>query len=47
MPGVDLSMVGYICVGAGVLALVLSLILNAQATHTKHTAIVEHRDDVA
>jgi len=47
VPGVDLSMVGYICMGAGVLALVLSLVLNAQATRTKHTAVVEHRDDVA
>jgi hypothetical protein len=47
VPGVDLSVVGYICMGAGVLALVLSLVLNAQATRTKHTAVVEHRDDVA
>jgi hypothetical protein len=46
VPGVNLSMVGYICMGAGVLALVLSLVLNAQATRTKHTAVVEHRDDV-
>jgi hypothetical protein len=47
VPGVNLSVVGYICMGAGVLALVLSLVLNSQATHTKHTAVVEHRDDVA
>jgi hypothetical protein len=46
VPGVNLSVVGYICMGAGVLAIVLSLVLNTQATRTKHTAVVEHRDDV-
>ena len=45
VPGVNLSVVGYICMGAGVLAIVLSLVLNTQATRTKHT-VVEHRDDV-
>ncbi len=47
VPGVDLVMVGYICMGAGVLALIIGLIMNTQATRTKHTNIVEHRDDVA
>jgi hypothetical protein len=47
VPGVNLGMIGYICMGAGVLALVLSVVLNAQATRTKHTSVVEHRDDVA
>jgi hypothetical protein len=47
VPGVDLSVVGYICMGAGALALVLSLVVNAQATHTKRTNVVEHRDDTA
>jgi len=37
VPGVDLSMVGYICMGAGVLAIILGLVLNTQATRTKHT----------
>jgi hypothetical protein len=46
VPGVDLSIVGYICMGAGVLAIILGLVLNTQATRTKHTAVVEHRDDV-
>lgn len=46
VPGVDLSVVGYICMGAGVLSIVLGLVLNTQATRTKHTAVVEHRDDV-
>ena len=47
VPGVDLVMVGYICMAAGVLALIIGLIMNTQATRTKHTNIVEHRDDVA
>jgi hypothetical protein len=46
VPGVDLTIVGYICMGAGVLAIILGLVLNTQATRTKHT-VVEHRDDVA
>jgi len=45
VPGVDLSVIGYICMGAGALALVLSLVANAQATNTKRTNVVEHRDD--
>jgi hypothetical protein len=47
LPGVDLSVVGYICMGAGVLAIILGLVTNAQATRTKHTAVVERHDDVA
>ena len=45
VPGVDLSMIGYICMGAGGLALILSLVTNAQATRTKHTSVVEHHDE--
>ncbi|HRA05061.1 MAG TPA: DUF6458 family protein [Propionicimonas sp.] len=45
VPGVDLSMIGYICMGAGALALVLGLVTNAQATRTKHTSVIERRDD--
>jgi Na+/proline symporter len=41
--GVDLGLIGYICMGAGVLAVILGLVTNAQAT--KRTNIVEHRDD--
>jgi len=43
VPGVDLSVIGYICMGAGALALILALVANAQST--KRTNIVEHRDD--
>lgn len=42
--GVDLTMIGYICMGAGALALILSLVTNAQAANTKRTNVVEHRD---
>lgn len=44
--GVDLSLIGYICMGAGALAIILGLVTNAQATNPKHT-VVEHRDDTA
>ena len=41
---VDLTMVGYIAMGAGVLAVIIGLVLNSQRTNTSHTAVVEHRD---
>ncbi len=47
VPGVNLSIIGYICMGAGALALILSLVVNAQASHTKNTSVVEHRDPEA
>jgi uncharacterized sodium:solute symporter family permease YidK len=43
--GVDLSMVGYICMGAGVIALVIALIMHSQRTNTTHTERVERRDE--
>lgn len=43
IPGVNLVLVGYICMGAGVLAIILGLVTNAQAT--KRTNVVEHRSD--
>ncbi|MFC7404153.1 DUF6458 family protein [Georgenia alba] len=42
--GVDLVMIGYICMGAGVLALIIGLILNAMRSRTRHTERVERRD---
>ena len=45
VPGVDLVMIGYICMGAGALAVVLGLITNTQATNTRHKQVVEHRDE--
>ena len=44
--GVNLAMIGYICMAAGVLALVLEVIGHTQATRTKNTQVVEHREDL-
>lgn len=43
---VDLTMVGYIALGAGVLAIIISLVVNAQRTNTTHREIRdEHVDE--
>ncbi len=44
--GVNLTMIGYICMGAGALAVILGLITNAQATNTSHK-VVQRNDDAA
>ena len=41
--GVDLTVIGYILMGAGVLGLVLALVMNNQRAHTSHTSIEERR----
>ena len=44
--GVDLGMIGYICMAAGVVAIVISLIANQQRSNTSHTEIRdEHVDE--
>jgi hypothetical protein len=43
VPGVDLAAAGYICMAGGVLAVIVGLVVNAQATRRRN--IVEHRDD--
>lgn len=43
--GVDLVLIGYICMGAGALALILSLVVNAQRTRIRHTTSVERREE--
>lgn len=43
LKGVDLALIGYICLGAGALAVILGLVTNAQAS--RRTNVVEHRDD--
>lgn len=46
--GVDLALVGYILMGAGVLALVLGLVQNAQRARPRHTEdlrVVDERPD--
>lgn len=45
LSGVNLALIGYICMGAGALAIVLGLVTNAQAS--RRTNVVEHRDDSA
>jgi hypothetical protein len=45
--GVDLVLAGYICMGAGALAIILSLIVNAQRSNTSHHEVVERTDDTA
>jgi len=41
---VDLGVVGWVCMGGGLLAIVLSFFLMQQRTNTSHTEIVERRD---
>lgn len=36
--------VGWILLGAGVLAVILAVVMNGQRANTSHTAVVEHRD---
>lgn len=41
---IDLTAIGYVCMAAGVLAIVLSLVLAQQRRRTAHTTTVERRD---
>ncbi|MBW0255069.1 MULTISPECIES: DUF6458 family protein [unclassified Cellulomonas] len=43
LANVDLTVIGYICMGAGVLALILALVLNSQRAHTSHREEVVER----
>lgn len=43
--GVDLTMVGWICMAAGVLALILGVVGHTQATNTRNKQVIEHRED--
>ena len=42
---IDLAMIGYICMAAGVLALIISLVMHAQRTNTSHREVIERHDD--
>jgi hypothetical protein len=44
IPGVDLTVVGYILMAAGALGLILAVIINGQRTRTSHTVVEEHHD---
>ncbi|HEY3437433.1 MAG TPA: DUF6458 family protein [Actinotalea sp.] len=41
----DLTTVGYICLLAGVLAIILTLVLNNQRRNTSHREVIERYDD--
>jgi len=41
--GIDLTMVGYILMGAGALGLILVVLLNSQRSRSSHTTVVEDR----
>lgn len=41
---IDLGIVGWICMGGGALAILLSLVLNQQRSNTSHTEVVERRN---
>lgn len=40
----DLTVIGYVCMGAGALAIILALAMNAQRSNTSHTEYVERRE---
>ena len=42
--GVDLTVVGYILMGAGALGVVLALVITNQRRRTSHTIVEERRD---
>lgn len=42
---VDLTAIGYVCMAAGVLAIVLTLVLQQQRRRTTHTSVVERRNN--
>lgn len=42
---VDLTAIGYVCMAAGALAIILSLVLSQQRRRTSHTSVIERRDD--
>lgn len=44
---VDLTTVGFICLAAGVVALIAAIIMNAQRNRTSHHQVVEHREAAA
>ncbi len=46
VPGIALGTIGYICMGAGVLSLVIGLVMYSRATSARATRVVEHRDEI-
>jgi hypothetical protein len=44
LEGINTTMIGWILMGAGLLTIILSLVINNQRRNTSHTAVVERRD---
>ena len=42
--GVDLTVLGYICMAGGALAIILSLVLQQRRNNTSHRTVVERHD---
>ena len=40
----DLTAIGYICMAAGVLAIILTLVVQQQRRNTSHTSVVERHN---
>jgi hypothetical protein len=40
---IDLTTIGYICMGAGALALILAIVMNAQRSNTSHREVIDQR----
>jgi hypothetical protein len=40
----DVTNIGYVCLLAGVLAIILTFVLNGQRRRSQHTSVVERRD---
>ena len=44
LDAVDLTMVGYICLAAGVVALIVAIVMNSQRNNSTHREVIERRD---
>lgn len=42
---IDLTVIGYICLAAGVLAIILTMVMQNQRRNTTHREVVERYDD--
>lgn len=41
----DVTVIGYVLMGAGALAIIIGLVTNAQRTNTTHREVVDRRED--
>ena len=42
---VDLTIIGYICIVAGAIALILALVMQRQRANTSHREVIERHED--